>query len=280
MDLSGRCVLLTGASGGIGSALVDELVAAGASVIAIGRNGQRLQPLVARHRPGRVIALVADINHADGRAAIVRAVGAAAITPSVLVLAHAQSAFGLFDEQADNDLSALVETNLIAPMLLISNLLPVLQLHVQAAVVAVGSTFGSLAFPGFAAYSASKFGLRGLIEGLGREYADTPLRFQYLSPRATRTPFNAPAVDALNRDLKSAVDEPQTVARMLLAAIVAGDRRRQIGWPEKLFARLNGVLPSVIDAALAKQLAIVRRHAGRPSPVVTTTEKPDESVAS
>lgn len=280
MDLRGRCVLFTGASGGIGSALVDELVGAGASVIAIGRSHQRLHPLVDRHGPGRVTALVADINDAEGRAAVVLAARGAAIAPSVLVLAHAQAAFGLFDEQGDDDLSAMVETNLVAPMLLIRHLLPILQLQSQASVVAVGSTFGTLAFPGFAAYSASKFGLRGLIEGLGREYADSRLRFQYLSPRATRTPFNTPAVDALNRELKTAVDEPQAVARALLAAIVAGDRRRQFGWPERFFARLNGIFPAVIDAALAKQLAIVRRHAGRRSPVVVTTEKPDESLAS
>jgi short-subunit dehydrogenase len=280
MDLRGRCVLLTGASGGIGSALADEMVGAGAGVIAIGRSRERLQPLVARHRPGRITPLVADINDEAGRAAIAVAARAAAITPSLLVLAHAQSSFGLFEEQGDGDLAAMVTTNLVAPMLLIRSVLPMLRLQTQAAVVAVGSTFGSLAFPGFAAYSASKFGLRGLVEGLGREYADTAVRFQYLSPRATRTPFNTSAVDALNRELKTAVDEPQDVARALLAAIVAGDRRRQLGWPEKLFARINGAFPALVDAALTKQLAIVRRHAGRHFPLVVATEKPDENLAS
>ena len=90
-------------------------------------------------------------------------------------------------------LAAMLVAALVAPMLLVHALLPVLGTHAPASVVVVGSTFGSLAFPGFAAYSASKSGLRGLTEALAREYADTPLRFQYLSPRAARTPFNTPA---------------------------------------------------------------------------------------
>lgn len=99
------------------------------------------------------------------------------------------------------------------------------------------------------------------MEGLAREYADTPLRFQYLSPRATRTAFNTPQVEAMNREMKVAQDDPADVAAQLVAAIASGRRRMQIGWPEKLFARINGALPGLVDRNLAAQLPIVRRHA-------------------
>jgi short-subunit dehydrogenase len=199
---------------------------------------------------------------------------AKAMSASLLVIAHAQGAFGLIEDQSDAELSALVQTNLVAPMLLIRALLPVLQCQADAAVVAVGSTFGALAFPGFAAYSASKFGLRGLVEALGREYADGGIRFQYLSPRATRTAFNTPAVDALNAELKTAQDDPRDVAAQLLAAIRRGDRRRQLGWPEKFFARLNGAFPALVDRALRAQLPVVRRHARATPPAAL--ENPHE----
>jgi short-subunit dehydrogenase len=138
-------------------------------------------------------------------------------------------------------------------------------------VVAVGSTFGALAFPGFAGYSASKYGLRGLIEGLHREYADAPIRFQYLAPRATRTDFNSAAVVAMNRELKTAEDAPETVAAALRAAIERGTARAQLGWPEALFVRLNALLPGLIDRDLKKRLPIVRRHAAASSGASSST---------
>lgn len=262
MDLQGRTVLLTGATGGIGAALVATLVARGAHVLAVARHADRLTTLARSHPAGAVTPFAADLTDATDRAALLAHARTLLPAPSVLVLAHARPSFGLFATQADAEFEALVRTNLVAPMQLIRCLLPVLQAHGQAAVVAVGSTFGSLAFPGFSAYSASKFGLRGLIEGLGREHADGPVRFQYIAPRATRTPFNAPAVDALNQALGTHVDAPAHVAEALVRAIERGTRRRQLGWPEALFARLNGLLPALIDRSLAKQLPLIRHHAG------------------
>lgn len=259
--LAGRCVLLTGASGGIGSALCAALVAEGARVVAVGRDLPRLQALAAGRQDDRVHPIVADLGDGSDRHRLAQTVAALPHPPGILVLAHARSAFGLFEAQSEAELQTLVATNLLAPMQLIHALLPTLRTQPQPAVVAVGSTFGSLAFPGFAAYSATKFGLRGLMEGLAREYADSDLRFQYLSPRATRTAFNTPAVEAMNREMKVAQDDPAAVAAQLVDAIAAGRRRLQIGWPEKLFARLNGALPGLVDRSLRAQLSIVRRHA-------------------
>ncbi|MFO0394851.1 MAG: SDR family oxidoreductase, partial [Lysobacteraceae bacterium] len=200
-----------------------------------------------------------------------RAVAAAPIPVSLLILGAADSRFGLFEHSSVVDVQAQVATNLVAPMLLVRALLPCLMRLSEAGVVGIGSTFGSLGYPGFAAYSASKFGLRGFLEALAREHADTPLRVQYLSPRATRTALNSVAVDAMNAELGVAVDDADQVAAALLEAIEAGTRRRQLGWPERLFARLNGLVPELVDRALAKQLPIVRRFARADAPVVSDT---------
>nr|WP_235570032.1 SDR family oxidoreductase [Lysobacter sp. Root916] len=259
--LRDKTVLLTGASGGIGSALCDALVATGARVIAVGRNEPALAALAQRHEAGRVTPLAADLSSAEGRARVIDLARRLSPSPSVVILAHAQSAFGLFEDQSPARLEQLFDTNLVAPALLIHDLLPILKQHERATVAAIGSTFGSLAFPGFSAYSASKFGLRGLMEGLSREYADTNLRFQYLAPRATRTAFNSEAVNSLNRAMKVAQDEPAAVAAQIIVAIEQERPRMQLGWPEKLFARLNGAFPSLIDRNLKAQLPLIRRHA-------------------
>lgn len=276
MDLRGRCVILTGASGGIGSALCAQLVEAGATVVAVGRTPAILQRLADTQPAGRVLPLAADLASAAGRASLLTRIHALQPAPSVLVLAHAQGHFGLLQEQDPASLEALVHVNLTVPMLLVQALLPIFLRQPEAAMVAVGSTFGSIGFAGFAGYSASKFGLRGLFEALAREHADTQVRFQYLAPRATATSFNPAAVDALNAALGTVVDRAEDVAAALVQSIARGDARRQLGWPEKLFVRLNGLLPEVVDRALRKQLPLIRRHA-RPGSVVATQELSHES---
>lgn len=269
--VAGRGVLLTGASGGIGQCLALRLAEAGATVYAVGRRADALHALAARARPGAIRPVVADLATADGIDAVRRAVAAAPIPVSMLILGAADSRFGLFEHSSVVDVQAQVATNLVAPMLLVRALLPCLMRLPSAGIVGIGSTFGSLGYPGFAAYSASKFGLRGFLEALAREHADTPLRVQYLSPRATRTALNSPAVEAMNAELGVAVDDADLVAASLLEAIESGTRRRQLGWPERLFARLNGALPELVDRALAKQLPIVRRFARAAAPVVSDT---------
>ncbi|MGA6150624.1 MULTISPECIES: SDR family oxidoreductase [unclassified Stenotrophomonas] len=267
MNLAGRTVIVTGASGGIGVALCQALVHAGASILAVGRSRSRLTALAAGLPMGRVHTVVADLSTSLGRSHLLAAIRQADASPSVLVLGHAQSAFGLFEDQHPDALEHLLQTNLVGSALLIHALLPVLRRHEQASVVAIGSTFGSIGFAGFATYSASKFGLRGLMEALAREHDGTGLSFQYLSPRATRTAFNTPAVDALNAELKVGSDAPEAVARALVHAIGQGDRRRQLGWPEKLFARINGMFPALVDRSLRAQLPIIRRHASQAQPI-------------
>jgi len=277
MELAGIGVILTGATGGIGSALAVELTAAGADVLAIGRRRDALTELGrACPTPGRLHALVADITLADDRARIVAAARALP-RPALLVHAAACGRFGLFADGSDAEAGRLFATNVLAPMALTRSLLPLLSRQPEAAVVAVGSTFGSIGFPGFAEYSASKFALRGLFEALAREHADDTVRFQWLSPRATETAFNTTQVQAFNRATGTAVDPPAIVAHELLQAIRAGRLRKQLGWPEKLFVRINGALPSLVDRALRKTLPLVRLHAA-PSPPCPSTQEPSHET--
>lgn len=262
MNLSGRTVILTGAAGGIGSALALELCAEGADVLAIGRRAGALDQLRQRcaGRPGQLRPLAADITRAIDRQRIVETARSCR-APSVLVHGAACSAFGLFADSDEAERERLMQTNVLAPMALTQALLPLLLAQAAPAVVAIGSTFGSLAHPGFAAYSASKFALRGFIEALGREHADTALAAFWIAPRATATGFNSPAVDALNAQLGTRVDSAETAAAGILQALKHDRHRRQLGFPEKLFAWLNSAFPALIDRGLRGALPVVRAHA-------------------
>lgn len=258
MQLKQARILLTGASGGLGQDLARELAGAGAAVLLAGRDAVRLAAIQAE-LGAQADSVVADLTTAQGIAAANAA--ARAFGVNVLINNAGVGAFGLFDQQAWPTVEQVLATNLEAPLRLTHALLPWLKAQPGAAIVNVGSMFGSLPFPGFAAYSAAKAGLRGFSQALRRELADTPVAVIHIAPRVIDTPLNTEAVNQLNRALKNNSDSSQAVARQIVAALRHGKGEHHFGFPERLFAWLNGFAPSLIDRGLAGQLATVKQHA-------------------
>ncbi len=260
MDLKNKVVLLTGAGGGIGQALAKKLASAGATLLLSGRDQTALNALRSE-LPGEHRVLAADINTETGRNALVEACRLYARPLDILINNAGVNRFGLFRNLRQSDLEALLMTNLVAPMLLTRALLPALLERNQGLIVNIGSTFGSIAFPGFAAYSATKFGLRGFTEALRRELDGSQVQVLYVAPRATRTAFNAGAVDDLNKALKTPTDKPDKVATAIVKAIQIEQAITQIGWQERLFSRINALMPARVDKALRKKLPVISRFA-------------------
>ena len=271
MRLEELSVVLTGASGGIGSELAELLAEDGAQVLLVGRRGAPLAELVeslSADARGRVQALAADVTTTAGRNAI-REI-AAVRGCNVLINNAAQSCFGRFEESSAEQIETVLTTNLIAPIQLTLSLLPLLRAQPQARVLNIGSATGRLGVPGFAVYGAGKFGLRGFSETLRRELADTPVRVQYLAPRATRTGFNDARADDFNRRTRTAVDAPESVAAAALKLLLSGKAEKFLGVPESIAVRLNSVAPRLLDRAFAPHRAAlntaVRAHAIDPPP--------------
>ena len=152
--------------------------------------------------------------------------------------------------------------NVSYPLQLIKRLLPVLVTQDQPSqFITIGSTFGSIGYPGYSAYSASKFALRGATEALSREYADTNIRFRYFAPRATKTTMNSNAVISMNQELKVGMDSPDIVAAALIKFIKGQQASQHIGFPERFFAWLNRVFPSFVGSAIVKDLPTIKRYA-------------------
>ena len=258
MQLNNARILLTGATGGLGQELARQLAEAGAKVLLAGRDTARLATLTATLGSGHS-SVRADLTRPEGIAA---AAGAAReFRVNVLINNAGIGGFGLFDQQDWATVADLLATNLEAPMRLTQALLPGLKAQPQAAIVNIGSTFGSLPFAGFAAYSAAKAGLRGFSQALRRELADTEVAVIHLAPRAIDTSLNTEAVNALNRALHNNSDSTETVARQVVAALRRGDGEHHFGFPERLFAWINGFAPSLIDRGLAGKLAVIKEHA-------------------
>lgn len=264
MQLADTRILLTGASGGIGQALVEGLCAEGARLLLAGRQADALSAL-SRRFPGQVTVVQADLRTREGRDAVeaaVRRLGSV----NCLVNAAGVNQFALLERQDEEAIADLVALNVTATMQLTHRLLPWLRREPGALVVNVGSTFGSIGYPGFVAYCASKFAVRGFSEALRRELADSRVKVLYVAPRATRTGMNAACVVAMNEALKVAMDPPREVAEQIVAAISQEREELYLGWPERLFVKLNGLWPRLVDQALRRQLPTIQRFARLANP--------------
>lgn len=253
MKVDNARVVLTGASGGIGRAMAHALVRSGASVMLVGRSLSGLTALAhefagpAEAPPDRVSLHAADLCDP----AAIDGLRDAASTWGANVLVHNAGvpSFGRLESLSTADIRRVLDTNLLAPMLLTQVLLPHLGRLPLAQVICVGSALGRIGLPGFSAYCASKFGLRGFSEALRRELGDGPVRIQYLGPRSTRTAFNSVDVERYNQATGTAMDTPQAVASALLELLESEAAERYLGFPEKLAVRVNGLVPSLMDGA-------------------------------
>lgn len=256
--LAGRQVLLTGATGGIGAALAQALSAAGAQLRLHGRDDQRMQTLQAS-LPAGTRNLLGDLREAPARAELIEF--ASSPEPvDIAILNAASGHFGAFESMDEEQIERLLHTDLLVPMLLARRLLPVLRRRPGGLLVLVGSTLGQIGHPGYAVYGAAKAGLRSFGEALMRELGEDGPCLLTVMPRATRTAMNEGRAAAMNRALGAAVDPPERVAARIVAAIQAGRRRCQIGWPEALFTRVNVLAPGLVDRAMASRLPTIRLH--------------------
>jgi short-subunit dehydrogenase len=242
------------------------------SLLLVGRGGATLATLVRdiEAAGGHARSVPADLTTAAGREAVLRAAAESRAGINLLVNNAGVGEFAWLADQDDAALERIVCLNVLAPMQLTRRLLPLLLAQPAAHIVNVGSIFGYLGYPGHAAYSASKFALRGFSEALRRELADGPVRVSYFAPRATRTAMNGAAMCALNAELGVAMDPPEVVAAALVELLERPAPERPLGMPERLFARLNQIVPGLVDRALLRRLPLIRRHARSSIPQPTS----------
>ena len=268
MKLTGKLILLTGASGGIGQAIAQRLAQQGARLILVGRSGSRLSDLARKLNvfANQGFVLQADITTHAGRENIRTALLALQQPLDALINCAGVNLFGFLNANNPQDIEHLIATNITAPILLTRQVLPYVNRD-TGRIINIGSAFGSLGYPGFSVYCASKFALRGFSEALRRESADTKLQVGYLAPRATNTELNSDAINAMNRELGNVMDDPDVVATYVVRMLTEKRMRdRAIGWPEKLFLRINSIFPRLVDSVLRKQLPVIRRYARPPQP--------------
>jgi short-subunit dehydrogenase len=256
MLLEERSIVITGAGSGIGRALALTAAGRGARVTLVGRRLAALQQ-TAMQMPTSICwqLVTADITTGEGRQAVIDACQKTGV--DILINNAGIVASGLLANLNDAELQRMVATNIVAPISLVRDFLPLLKQSDRPRVVNIGSVFGNIGHPFFAAYSASKFALRGLSDALRRELAADNIGVTYAAPRATKTAASDGFHDLI-APFAMTLDDPSAVAEHIMDGIESEAATIYPRGPERLFVWLQRLLPGVIDRALSAKGRKVR----------------------
>ncbi|WP_194905447.1 SDR family NAD(P)-dependent oxidoreductase [Catenulispora rubra] len=189
--LTGRTVLVTGASSGIGELTARRLAAAGARTILLARSEQELHTLAKDITEAGGAAAAAPADLADA-AALERAVrGAEELLGPVDLLAHSAGwAHGqvFLCEQTEQQWTSTIDVNLNGAFRICRLVVPGMMERRSGGIVLVSSIAGSRGLPSNTAYCAAKFGLHGLMYALAAELGPFDIRVNAVAPGLTRAP--------------------------------------------------------------------------------------------
>lgn len=249
--LNGLRVLVTGASQGIGRALVVEAAKRGCRVLAAARSQPLLDELAAEVRGagGTVATVIADVTKPDDRAAMVKAATQHFGSLDVLINNAGIGATGHFMDSEPEVLRQIFETNFFGLTETTRAFLPLLKQGTTPAIVNISSVVGKRALPARSLYSASKFAVMGFSEAIRAELAKDGIDVLVVSPGLTQTNFSK---NMLEQKAKMQLDHmrgmtSEEVAVATLRAIERGSLDVTLTFRGKLLVLVNRFAPWVVD---------------------------------
>jgi NAD(P)-dependent dehydrogenase (short-subunit alcohol dehydrogenase family) len=258
VELSGRSILLTGASGGIGRATALLLARKGAKVTLFARRPAALESLRSQieSQGGDAIAVAGDVrSSADAARAVSEAVRRFGGLDGVVN----NAGIGLLasvQEAVDERVAEMLEVNVMGTIRVTRAALPALEAHPSApgqraenVIVNVSSFAGKVAVPYYSFYNASKFALTGLTEAWRRELGPRGIRVALVIPAAVETEFLA-RLDrrrALGMGPAGTILKPEEVARAIVGALERPRPEIFIPRRNRWLALLNVIAPRLAD---------------------------------
>lgn len=231
MPLKGKTIFITGGTGGIGRPLVRLLEKSGAIVTAYDQKQQ-----------GNLTIQCDAVCERLRRD-----------TPDILIN---MAGFNVFDYCENQNLSQIVDLNMMVPLRLSQAVLPGMKNRGSGHIVNIGSMTALIPLPHLTGYVAAKAGLKGFTDALRRELSGTNITVTHIVPRAVRTSMNTGTRAEINDRTGVTYDAPEEIATRIFKAIESRAREVRIGWPERLFAFIHAVCPRIIDQGLQKNRKI------------------------
>lgn len=260
MDFAGKTIVVTGGGSGIGRALVQAFLDAGARVAAVDLSPEGLAETAQHMNAGDRLALFeANITDRDRITALVGDIETALGPVDVLVNnAGVIQPFVDFNDLSFEVIDRMVSVNLMGPINMTKVFLPHLMARPEAYLVNVASMGGFIPFPGQTMYSASKAALKLMTEGIYAETLGTSLRVSVVMPGAVDTNImKNSGISQANTSAEAAggqaLPAPEA-AKAILDGMAAGKLHILVGKDSKMLFKLVRLMPARAIRFIQKQM--------------------------
>ncbi len=215
-DLSGKCALVTGASGGIGAEVARVLHAAGATV---GLSGTRVEPLqaLAEELGSRAHVLPCDLSDSDAVDGLIKQSVDAMGAVDILVNNAGITRDGLMMRMSDDDWLSVIEVNLNSTFRLCRAALRGMMKARWGRIINITSVVAQAGNPGQVNYAAAKAGITGMSKSLAQEVGSRGITINCVAPGLVETPMTA----KLNEEQRAKILAGVPVGRMAVPREIA-----------------------------------------------------------
>lgn len=213
-SLAGKIAVVTGATKGIGRAIAESLVSAGAKVIITARHENEIEETVAKL--GNAEGYVCDVRDYEQVKSFFAEIGGV----DILVNNAGIGIFAPVESTSVEDFRAVLETNIFGVFYCCHEAIPLMKKRGGGYIINISSLAGANPHANMAAYNASKFGLNGFSEALMQEVRHDGIKVSYIMPGSVNTEFGGDEPG----DEKSWQLQPDDIARVVLNLLRYPDR--------------------------------------------------------
>jgi short-subunit dehydrogenase len=187
--LTDKVVLIVGATGGIGAAAAKQLHKSGAKVYITSRSAEKLNGLTIEMGLPQERSFILDFDSEDSIRSVVQSIIEKETKIDILINAAGIGIIKNFEQLTVEDMRKSIQINLLGPYMLLQSVLPSMKEQKKGLIINIPGVLGKTPMAGAAAYSASKYGLNGMMKSLREELKRTEIRITQLFLGGVDSPF-------------------------------------------------------------------------------------------